>query len=144
MKSPDTCTKYRRQWTNNKPGESMFKKTSQGTKMTKGFINENQYLNCIWKQTGNQDRTQQQWLGAAVPLELASGAASWKQSKAIPLPSTDASLFPSFVVLGYIWAHFHPCCKLITKNPEVWEWTGNTVGCCTNLSTICWNIKMLV
>ena len=25
-----------------------------------------------------------------------------------------------------IWAHFHPCRELITKNPEMWQGTGNS------------------
>ena len=136
MRSPDICTKHRNRDNEQiiNPGArvSFSRKPGWGWKWQRALYMKNN----TWIVSGRtwaartDSRTQLQWLLAAVNLtELTSEGTPWKQREMILLLSPDASLFPSSPGLGYIWAHFHPCWELITENPEMWEWTGNTVGC---------------
>lgn len=64
-----------------------------------------------------------------ISWSLPLGPLPWKQSKTAlppPLPDVAFSRLPGFRLH---WAHFHPCCELITKNPEMQDRIGNTTGC---------------
>lgn len=137
MRSPDICTKRRNRDSEQiiNPGATVnfSRKPGWGWKWQRAlYMKINTWIVSGRKWVARTDsRTQLQWLLAAInPSELISEGNSLKAKGDDPPPVTTCFSFSKLPWgLGYIWAHFHPCWKLITKNPEMWEWTGNTVGC---------------